>query len=374
MQTKPTSTNSSDISVDLSWIDMMKGIAIIGVFLDNWTGYMRFATEPAILYSLARLLALGVGPFVQVFFILSGFGLTLGYLKGKANWSWKRWAWRRITKIVVPYVIIVLLSFALGMLGSSLYASIDKQFSLVSLLAYLTFTRNFLPSTWSWNPPLWFMPVIIGLYVSFPVLIKVLEKWGVWVLLLLSALVTFGTIAIADILGVAGDHGADLFTFWMLQFALGMALAHVAKGHHRAPTRPARLNNLVSLGAFLAGAGLFALSWGLRTYVPAARLYNDGLTSVGIFLILLNVCWAARTRVPATGKILCALSSKSYLMYLVHYPIMSFLIGPPLRVPMNPALVIAGGGIYIVAIYLLCSLVARPMEKFTSWLYHGLGS
>lgn len=363
MQTRSTTTDVRDISVNLTWIDMLKGIAIIGVFLDNWTGYMRFTTEPALVYSLARLVALAVGPFVQVFFILSGFGLTMGYLEGRASWRWKRWAWRRITKIVIPYVIAVFFSFALGMLGSYLYSFVDKQFSLGSLLAYLTFTRNFFPSSWAWNPPLWFMPVIIGLYISFPVLIKVLEKWGVWVLLLLSAFVTYGTITIAVLFGGAGDHAADLFSFWMIQFSLGMALAYIRS------SQPRKLDKLASPGAFLLGLGLFALSWGLRTYLPVARAYNDGLTSVGIFLILLNLCWAACLRVPAIGRILCALSSASYLMYLVHYPIMSFLIGPPLRIPTHPMIVIVTGSMYIVVVFLLCSLIARPMGRFTSWLY-----
>jgi hypothetical protein len=65
-----TSANTESISVDLTWIDMLKGIAIIGVFFDNWTGYMKFATTPAFIYFMAEVFALAVGPFVQVFFIL----------------------------------------------------------------------------------------------------------------------------------------------------------------------------------------------------------------------------------------------------------------------------------------------------------------
>jgi hypothetical protein len=74
---KSGTTDSEHIMIDLTWIDTLKGIAIIGVFFDNWTGYMKFQTTPALLYSLAKAFALAVGPFVQVLFILSGFGLTL---------------------------------------------------------------------------------------------------------------------------------------------------------------------------------------------------------------------------------------------------------------------------------------------------------
>jgi peptidoglycan/LPS O-acetylase OafA/YrhL len=364
MKTGSVVTEIEDIAVDLTWIDMLKGVAIIGVFFDNWTGYMKFETTPTLLYSLAEVFALGVGPFVQVFFILSGFGLTVAYLNRKTNWSWKRWMWRRITKIVIPYAIAVIFSFALGMLGACLHPSVDMQFSWKSLFSYLTFTRNFYPFSWDWNPPLWFMPVIIGLYISFPVLTKILERQGIWALLLISAFVTYGTITTAVLAGAPGSHQADLFSFWMIQFSLGIALAYT-RG-----SRPEKLYNLIGLRASLLGVGLFAFSWGLRTYLPAARSYNDAFTSVGIFLILLNLCWMGRSQIPAIGRVLCIISSKSYLMYLVHYPIMAFLIGPPLKTPTNAIIVIALGGMYVTGIFFLCYLISKPMDKFTSWLYH----
>jgi peptidoglycan/LPS O-acetylase OafA/YrhL len=361
--------NSTDIppqniSVDLTWIDTLKGIAIIGVFFDNWTGYMKFATTPALLYTLAEAFALAIGPFVQIFFILSGFGLTVGYLEqSKANWSWKRWAWRRITKIVIPYEIFVVLSFGLGILGSRLYTSVNVPFSWVSLLSYLTFTRNLYSPGWVWNIPFWFMPVIIGLYISFPILIKILEKWGPWMLLLIAALVTCGTLAMRIIFSLKGGHQADVFTFWMVQFAIGMVLAYVRK------TTPHKLHLLTSPTTFFLGAGLVTCSWALRTYVPLGAVFNDSITSIGIFLVLLNLGWTGRSKIPILGKVLNALSSKSYLMYLIHYPIIKFLVGPPLRRPTNPIIVIALGGAYIVIIFFLCSFISRPVDRLTAWAY-----
>jgi peptidoglycan/LPS O-acetylase OafA/YrhL len=359
-----TDTNTQSISLDLTWIDMLKGIAMIGVFFDNWTAYMEFATTPAFIYSLAKIFALAVGPFVQVFFILSGFGLTIAYFHGKTNWSWRRWTWRRTTKIVMPYAIFVVCSFMLGILGSYLYTSVDIRFSWVSLLTYLTFTRNFYPPSWIWNPPLWFMPVIIGLYISFPVLVKILEKWGPWTLLLISAFVTYGTLTIAVLAGASASHAADLFTFWMIQFALGMVLAYLRQA------TPQKLCHLVGPKAFFSGIGLMIGSWALRTYVPSGKTFNDSVTSVGIFLILLNLGWMSRAKVPLTGKVLNTLASKSYLMYLIHYPVMAFLVGPLLRVPTNPIIVIALGCIYIIIIFFLCYFISQPIDRLTTWAYH----
>ena len=345
-------TSGQSISVDLAWIDMLKGIAIIGVILDNVSGYMRTFVLP-------------VGPFVQVFFILSGFGLTITYLKqSKMGWSWKKWAWRRITKIVMPYAIFVGLSFVLGTLGAYLHASVDVQFSWVALLAYLIFTRNFYPSFWVWNPPLWFMPVIVGLYISFPVLLKILAKWGPWALLLIAVLVTYGTRTIAVLADAPQSHGADLFTFWMIQFALGIVLAHVRE------TDPQKLGRLIGFKAFLVGLGFMACSWALTRYVPLGKAFNDPITSVGIFLLLLNLVWTSRALVPLTGRVLNALSGKSYLMYLVHYPIIAFLIGPLLGVFTDRVVVLVFGVIYIVVMFFLSYLISRPIDKLVSWAYY----
>lgn len=360
---KLVKSRSRNIAVDLGWIDMLRGLAIIGVFFDNWTAYMRFQTTPALLYSLAKVFALAVGPFVQIFFVLSGFGLTYAYLVGKANWSWRRWAWRRVTKIIVPYFIAVVFSFALGIVGSHLYSSVDAQFSWLSMLAHFTFTRNFYPASWDWNQPLWFMPVIVGLYACFPMLVRILESRGPWILLLISAFITYGTITIAVWAGASRSHQADVFSFWTLQFSLGMVLAYVRNSH------PQRLDGLISFKAFVLGVGLFTFSWGLRTYFPMGGAYNDIFSSIGIFLVSLNLVWVGQLFVPAIGRALGVIAGKSYLMYLVHYPIMAFLIGPLLRVPINAIIVIALGGIYIAAIFLLCHFISSPMGKFTSWLY-----
>ncbi len=358
-------TTAQDITVDLTWIDLLKGAAIIAVFLDNWTGYMPFAETSGVLYALAKTFRLAVGPFVQVFFILSGFGLTIGYYKqSKKDWSWKRWAWRRITKIIVPYHIVVLFSFILELIRSYLYTSISLQFSLAAFLSHITFTQNFYPQSHVWSPPFWFMPVITGLYICFPVLLKILTKFGPWMLLIISLLITYGTLAVAVLIGLHRGHGADLFTFWMIQFALGIALAYLRE------TKPERLRLLIGYPSFFIGVGLMMCSWVLRTYIPLGEIFNDPITSMGVFLVLLNLVWVGRSQKPMIGTLLVSLSAQSYLMYLIHYPIMQFLIGPSRRIPMDPIIVIILCIIYFTTIYYISKLIYQPINKLTAWLYY----
>jgi peptidoglycan/LPS O-acetylase OafA/YrhL len=208
------------------------------------------------------------------------------------------------------------------------------------------------------------MPVIIGLYFSFPVLNKILEKLGILAMLLISAFITYGTLTIVALAtAFRGEHASDLFTFWMIQFALGIALAYMRK------TNPPKLRVLIGVKPFFIGAGLLMCSWALRTYVPLGKVFNDPITSIGIFLLLLNLVWTFR-KVRGTAKILISLSNKSYLMYLIHYPIMKFLIGPPLRGFTNPLIVVALGSLYVLAIFSVCSLISKPINGISSWIYY----
>jgi peptidoglycan/LPS O-acetylase OafA/YrhL len=360
-----TDFRAKDISTDLTWVDMLKGIAIIGVLFENWVNHIPSATTPGLAYSLVKTWSSVAGSCVQVFFTLSGFGLTIAYLKqGRASWSWQRWAWRRITKIVVPYEIVVVLSLMLGILGSILYGAIQVQFSWGSLLAYLTFTRAFYPPSWAWNPSFWFMPVIIGLYACFPILLRILVKWGTWALLLLSVVVTYGTLTIAVLTGYTGEHDSALFTFWVFPFALGMLMAHEREAH------PSRLRFLIGPSAFILGTVLMVCAWALGTYVPLGKAFNDSVTSIGVLLVLLNLGWAIRAKAPAVGRLLNALSDKSYLMYLVHYPIMMFLIGPLIGLPLSPIVLVFLGSVYILAMFYLCHLISKPMNRLSSTLYN----
>jgi peptidoglycan/LPS O-acetylase OafA/YrhL len=183
-------------------------------------------------------------------------------------------------------------------------------------------------------------------------------------LLIISLLVTYGTLVVAVLTGLYEGHGADFFTFWMFQFALGMTLAYIRE------TKPERLRPLIGSLSLLVGIGLTTSSWALRTYIPLGNVFNDAITSMGIFLILLNLVWVGRSLMPMIGTILLALSAQSFLMYLTHYPIMAFLIGPPLRVPMNPIIVMTLSIIYIAVIFLLSKFISQPINRITNWVYY----
>ncbi len=347
-----------DLAKDLTWINVLKGMAIIGVVFDHWIPFWEPSDLPGLNAVLRRL---PWGPPVQLFFLLSGFGLMMAYLKQNDRWSWGRWIWRRMTKIVIPYWMAVLVSIQLGILGSLLYESVDIKFSVKSLVGLITFTRMFVPGSWEWNVAYWYMPVIIGLYLCFPLLAWILRKKGPLFLFVSAALITYGSIVgFAVLAGRYGGHNEALALCFLVQFALGMILALVRMKN------PDQLKRLIGLGPALLGTGLCLASWILTTQFVNGKAFNDLLTTVGVFLIFINLFWITRSKMPSLIGLFSALGQKSYLIFLIHYPILAFIIGPPMQHSLPSLMVPVLGLVFVAGMYFLCLPMAKPIDKLAS--------
>jgi peptidoglycan/LPS O-acetylase OafA/YrhL len=76
-----------------------------------------------------------------------------------------------------------------------------------------------------------------------------------------------------------------------------------------------------------------------------------------------------RMRSPIGTRVLRGLGKQSYLIFLLHYPIMAFAVGPIFPVAMHPVVLLATGLVFVAGVYALCSLISRPMDGLTSRLY-----
>ena len=169
-------------------ITLIRALAIAGIIIENYHNTLRWHDEGALSDFFTSSASTVAGTFVHMFFVLSGYGLTLSCLR-KGEPSWAAWASERFRKIVVPYWIAVIVVFAAANL-SYLWAPAgwDASYSWVTLLAYLSFLRNIYEPAWTLNPAFWFMPALIGLYVLFPLLLQVLRRTGMTGLMLFSFL------------------------------------------------------------------------------------------------------------------------------------------------------------------------------------------
>ena len=228
----------------------MKGIAIIGIVFHHWFLYIPHHNYLPVLSSLANILSKIGGTLVHLFFIMSSYGLYISYKKGVG--SWIIWAKRRFLKIVIPYWIIITTTYIIvNIFHSILPQHMEKGYLGLSLLSYLFFFRNIYPPSWGLNYAFWFFPVIIGLYIIFPFLIKILEKYGSKNLLIISILITYSSITIFVIFNLPIGHQSAWFLFYIIQFSIGILLAYYSC---------INLFNLEHLGTFkliISGIGLY---------------------------------------------------------------------------------------------------------------------
>jgi len=307
-------------------ITMVRAVAIVAIIVENCFTLLPWKNGESAADLLATLITSVTGTFVHLFFILSGFGLALSCL-GKSPVSWTAWARKRFTKIVIPFWAAVMVTFALANLAYSWAPDSGQQpFSWVTLLAYLTFLRNAYSPGWELNSTLWFMPVIIGLYALFPLLLQVMKRYGPVVLMALALIVGNSYVAVCVYLGYPVSHQGALPLYFVDEFALGMALAAVALRD------PGQLNRLGGLGAFFAGLVFYTAGGFMARYKwlgAGFGTYNDIFTAAGLYLMLLPVCRrVSEAASPGLLKLFDSVSRNAYLMYLVHAPIILYILKP----------------------------------------------
>jgi peptidoglycan/LPS O-acetylase OafA/YrhL len=305
-------------------ITLIRALAIAGIIVENFYRDIQWRNAGSLSDLFTVSVATVAGTFVHMFFVLSGCGLTLSVLK-KEPVSWVAWARERFKKIAVPYWVAVVVTFAVANL--SLYWAPDStSYSWATLLAYLTFLRNFYEPGQELNPAFWFMPVIIGLYILFPLLLMVMKRFGMTGLMVFSLLVSNVTIAVCVHFGYIVDHQNALPLYFVGEFSLGMVLAGIA--YHQ----PERFRRLMGFRYFLLGVTLYALSGAMARYQLfgyGSSTYNDMFEAIGLYLMLLCICrWMSEAFYPRVLDVLNNVSRSSYIMYLIHWPIIAYVLKP----------------------------------------------
>jgi peptidoglycan/LPS O-acetylase OafA/YrhL len=354
-------TATSDSSQKYLWMDMLRGIAIIAVVIHHWLGYMPYETS-----ELALLIRTIAGTFVHLFFVLSGCGLTISYFQRRPS-SWKEWARRRFVKLVVPYWIIITVTFIWAdSVHFVMPTSIPNGYSWTVLLSYLTFSRNFYSPAWQLNPTFWFMPVIIGLYILFPILAKLLHKHGAIVLLAISVLVTYPSIYL--FFGLSTDHQSSIPLSHLAEFSLGMSLGYLQLFHSR------YFDRLTDFRFFCLGISLYTLAWAMAKFWEYGPSYDDLITAAGIYLIALYGNRQITKFSPRiSARILTRLSNESYIIYLIHGPLILYMAKPifisSIRFQMNSLIMIILSPIFCLIVFLLADCLSSPINSVGSRLF-----
>lgn len=207
------------------------------------------------------------------------------------------------------------------------------------------------------------MPVIIGLYILFPFLVHILEKRRPFLLFAVSVLITYGSIAACIALGYPVSHQSALFSFYVIEFSLGMFIGY------RLAFYPSPLDQLVGLKMFCFGIGLYAVSWTIQRYWTLGGAFNDLFTAAAVFLMTLNLCrLLVRLSPQKMVSFSKVVSKNSYVMYLIHGPLILFVLNPLLaqavKTPINSLVMVLLACLYCGLIFVLARFIS-PLGYFT---------
>ena len=290
-------------------------------------GLRAVAVVPVVLYH-AGIGFPGGFTGVDIFFVISGYLITLGLLKDNRRGSFSLLSFyeRRIRRIMPALTVVALCSFVFGLFVLLPSETVKLGGSLISAALFVSNIffwdqQDYFADSNIANPLLhtWSLAVEEQFYIFWPVVIWLVFRFGInrW-LILLTWLASLVSLIMAEwLVDISARSAFYLFPPRAWELLLGALLAMDAVPR----VRSAKLANFLSLVAIgLIGYSLFFLSDSSRfpgiSAIPAClgsamliHLGRDSLPWVNRLLTLQPVVWI--------GLI-------SYSLYLWHWPIQSF--------------------------------------------------
>ena len=221
--------------------NIIKGFAILCIVLHNYfhwlvpsPGENEFDFSPARVHSLFDLLGQQPGEFVnilfsyfghygvQLFVMISGFGLTLSMLRREQGWG--EFVINRLKKLY-PLLITGVVVCLLGCLVMN--GRLFNQGEWREIGYKFLFIHTLIPNSGlSINGPWWFFGLIFQLYLLFPLIFRCMKKWK-WQTFLVVCAISYGLIFLfREYLNL--HHGTILMQNapgHLPEFCLGMVLA-----------------------------------------------------------------------------------------------------------------------------------------------------
>lgn len=259
---------------------------------------------------------------VSIFFVLSGFVLTVGFFQKKNPEIIKRLAAKRYIRLMLPALVSIMFAYALMKLGLSIG---QGQTSAITHSVWLQ-------GLWT-MPPHFLEAITQGLYGMFmqvgasynPVL------WTISYELIGSFVVFAGALLFAQSKYRWIIYGVMLFWLWntwLFGFALGMLMAdmYVSRRNVLAAIRQPLLWPLLILGIFLGGYPPNETTGTLYAPLGISQLsmtQNQSFyTALGATLVVLCVILLPRLAGFFAHKRISILGRYTYSLYLVHMPLL----------------------------------------------------
>jgi peptidoglycan/LPS O-acetylase OafA/YrhL len=283
-----------------SWTQELKGFAILAIIFAHIGYYL--SADPRFLFPFSILAGVGV----NLFFFLSGYGLTFSQMK--KNESILQFYKRRLPKLFVPFwvVLSVLVALDFFVLGKTY----SLQYLLKAFLGIFTSANMYTDI----NSPLWYFTLILLYYILFRLFFIKKMPW-LTALLLYAAIWSLVKAKFPFFNGVIG-----LYEVHMLSFPLGVLLAWLVVTY-KSLLEPLKITYKkyeqlfypLALLSLMAVIGYFAI----YSNVGKAAYLEQWTSLLVVAAILLLFLIKKRE-----SKILSVFGMFSYEIYLFHWPLL----------------------------------------------------
>jgi len=373
----------------LTWLDSIKGIAILWVFLvhfierfmpgsffanpgENWQALsariaqlmpLEISGLPGIFINLLRYLGWLGDQGVQLFLVASGFALSYAALIRSRNIRPSEFYAQRFFRIYkswwAVHVFFMMLWIVLGM-----GLSVKDWRTWASFMGF-----RFFPQTmYFFSPAWWFVGLILQLYLVFPFVFRLLCRWSPTRFFLVFG---GGAILIRTVGLLLLDTHLDwwsrgaVFLPRLPEFIFGMAFAKylIEKPDHAVQRLKSPMGIATTIGIYILG--------NIASFTLPGMALAFILTGAGAFLFLFAVL--SRSDRPSFGT-LSWCGRHSYSIYLCHHPVIIFLVPASLALDatgkiftlmtLSLALSIAGG-------LFLEYFTRKSSETYRNWIKKG---
>lgn len=378
----------SSVPVRMIWVEYVRAVALIWIVLvhifERVFGYAAFGNPgmnwPPIAERISQFAPLsGFGGWdipvnllrylgwfgdhgVQLFLIISGFGLTWGLLQKGAGpvLPLRSFYLRRFERIYPPYWMAHVIFFGLAFV----LLTLEVRHTSLSFYVSLTGFRLTPASFYAISPSWWYITLIVQLYLVYPLLWWLLKRLGANRFLIVCAVVAFGIRAaglwlLSDSVYLDMWSRGAIFITRLPEFVFGMALAVWLRDHHASVDRWLAGPPGLGLAALLFIGGTI-LSFDLMGMTVA--LFMIGL---GLFIPLYAIWRRQDEPTTAWGKGFKWIGQHTNSLFLMHHPFVNVLV--PATFGANLLVNLPRGIIGGLASFLVTIPFALLLERITAW-------
>jgi peptidoglycan/LPS O-acetylase OafA/YrhL len=309
-------------------LDSLRGLAALTVLLGHYSNLFLTPRGPyagikpmiEAIYRTPFFVLISGHEAVMLFFVLSGFVLSLQFLKGRPV-PYGPFLIKRLFRIYVPYLVVLALAVAacaaffsgsIADLGPWFNTPWSAPITLRSIIDHVIFLHDFKSD--QYDPVLWSLVHELRISIAFPLLMALVMKRS-WRgnLILSGALSVFGIVASLAWIKLMGFETDYLITFhYAGVFILGFLLARHREeilSWHTSLSSRSRL--AIALMGFVFYCYGHLLPWKLN-------YFQDVVTAWGAALLVLTALGSARTSAFLHLPPVKFLGKVSYSLYLLH--------------------------------------------------------